>query len=158
MYGLPLQEVVEKCWVLWELMILAQPLMVIAPSPGAPPARLKTASLCGFHTGDTTWNAAYPCELPQAKRISGMYMAPSMLMPIHCLCRHLLSCCGCPDISHHPPFRIPQTSGRTSPSMTPCSHGCHRKKLPSNSNSLPRLLGVTNFYFLKVSFCHTGQP
>jgi hypothetical protein len=36
---LPLQAVVEKCWVLWELMILAQPLMVIAPSPGVPPAR-----------------------------------------------------------------------------------------------------------------------
>ena len=33
----PLQEVVEKCWVLWELMVLAQPLMVIAPSPGMLP-------------------------------------------------------------------------------------------------------------------------
>lgn len=32
------------------------------------------------------------------------------------------------------------------------------QELPSNSNSLPRLLGVTNFYFLKVSLCHTGQP
>ena len=30
----PLQEVAEKCWVVWELMVLAQPLMVIAPSPG----------------------------------------------------------------------------------------------------------------------------
>ena len=33
----PLQEMVEKCWVLWELMMLAQPLMVIAPSPGMLP-------------------------------------------------------------------------------------------------------------------------
>jgi hypothetical protein len=29
-----LQEVVEQCWVLWELMVLAKPLLVLAPSPG----------------------------------------------------------------------------------------------------------------------------
>ncbi len=33
---LPLEAVMEKCWVLWELIVLAQPLMVIAPSPGTP--------------------------------------------------------------------------------------------------------------------------
>lgn len=28
-----LQEVVERAWVLWELILLAQPLLVLAPSP-----------------------------------------------------------------------------------------------------------------------------
>ena len=41
----PLQAVMEKCWVLWELLILAQPLMVIAPSPGS-----FCASLLFFHS------------------------------------------------------------------------------------------------------------
>ena len=30
-----LAEVMEQAWVLWELLVLAQPLMVLAPSPGA---------------------------------------------------------------------------------------------------------------------------
>ena len=44
---LPLEAVVEKCWVLWELTVLAQPLMVIAPSPGMPfaPHRLLNVLL-----------------------------------------------------------------------------------------------------------------
>lgn len=31
----PLREVAEQAWVLWELMVLAQPLLAVAPSPGA---------------------------------------------------------------------------------------------------------------------------
>ncbi|KAK9831905.1 hypothetical protein WJX81_007718 [Elliptochloris bilobata] len=30
----PLREVAEQAWVLWELAVLAQPLLVVAPSPG----------------------------------------------------------------------------------------------------------------------------
>lgn len=32
-----LAEVIEQAWVLWEMLILAQPLMVLAPSPGKQP-------------------------------------------------------------------------------------------------------------------------
>ncbi len=44
---LPLEAVMEKCWILWELLVLAQPLMVIAPSPGMPfaPHNLLTVLL-----------------------------------------------------------------------------------------------------------------
>jgi len=41
----PMREVAEQAWVLWELLVLAQPLLVVAPSPGAP-APHRTASLC----------------------------------------------------------------------------------------------------------------
>lgn len=30
-----LAEVAEQAWTLWELLLLAQPLLVLAPSPGA---------------------------------------------------------------------------------------------------------------------------
>lgn len=32
-----LAEVVEQAWALWEMLVLAKPLLVLAPSPGAPP-------------------------------------------------------------------------------------------------------------------------
>lgn len=30
----PLRAVLERAWVLWELTLLAEPLMVVAPTPG----------------------------------------------------------------------------------------------------------------------------
>ena len=30
----PLRDVLDQAWTLWELTILAQPLLIIAPSPG----------------------------------------------------------------------------------------------------------------------------
>ncbi len=32
----PLCAVVSRVWALWELLVLAEPLMVVAPTPGAP--------------------------------------------------------------------------------------------------------------------------
>ncbi len=31
----PLRNVIKQVWALWELMMLAQPLLVVGPSPGA---------------------------------------------------------------------------------------------------------------------------
>lgn len=51
---LPLQEVAEKCWVLWELMVLAQPLMVMAPSPGLLLAQSGAQCLTGCLAGPSS--------------------------------------------------------------------------------------------------------
>ena len=32
----PLKSILAKAWVLWELVLLAEPLMICAPTPGAP--------------------------------------------------------------------------------------------------------------------------
>ena len=38
----PLCEVLDQAWVLWEILVLAQPLMVVSPTPGAPRFRFAT--------------------------------------------------------------------------------------------------------------------
>ncbi|CAL8466888.1 g6424 [Coccomyxa elongata] len=91
-----LQEVVERAWVLWELMILAQPLLVLAPSPGVCSAAV--AALVALIT-----------PLPYSADFRPYFT-------IHD-----------PDFAH-----------------------LASKQLPSNTNSLPRLLGVTNLFFLKA--------
>ncbi|CAK0733784.1 hypothetical protein CVIRNUC_000332 [Coccomyxa viridis] len=92
----PLQEVAEKCWVVWELMVLAQPLMVIAPSPGA-------------------------CSGAVSALISLITPLPY-------------------TADFRPYFTIHDSIFAQLSSQ----------ELPSNANSLPRLLGVTNLYFLKA--------
>lgn len=34
----PMKAMLSKAWVLWELTMLAEPLMVVAPTPGPPPS------------------------------------------------------------------------------------------------------------------------
>ena len=39
----PLCAVVSRVWALWELLLLAEPLMVVAPTPGALRDQLRTS-------------------------------------------------------------------------------------------------------------------
>lgn len=92
----PLQDVLDKAWLLWEMMVLAEPIMVVAPTPGE-------------------------CSTAVAALIALVTPLPY-----------------CTDF--RPYFTI---------------HDCAYAELaagamPDNSNALPRVLGITNLYFLKA--------
>lgn len=92
----PLRGVLKQLWTLWELMLLAEPIMVVGPTPG-------------------------DCSNAVAALVS--LMAP---LPY--------------SADFRPYFTIHDVA------FAPMSAG----ELPSHTNGLPRLIGVTNLYFVKA--------
>ena len=78
----PLQEVAEKCWVVWELMVLAQPLMVIAPSPGNAPQHLSLPDSKGHgHVLNGCYTWGYPTQPSWSMcHLQGHYQSKSSLL------------------------------------------------------------------------------
>ena len=69
----PLRAVLDRAWVLWELTMLAEPLMVVAPTPGHPlypvPEHLETDREVSILPEDV---GLYVCPIPRPGQIMQM--------------------------------------------------------------------------------------
>ena len=128
-----LKEVVERAWVLWELMILAQPLLVLAPSPGG---RLVISVYC--KTG-LIFSAVFKGRAAACRSCDKVYCCAGVCSAAVAALIALIT-----PLPYSADFR---------PYFTihdPAFAQLASQQLPTNANSLPRLLGVTNLFFLKV--------
>ncbi len=170
----PLKSILAKAWVLWELTLLAEPLMVVACSPGEPlgaPLQhlLLTMSMvdAGCQTAGLGADAAtlylVRCCQPmgrtsfecQTLAVQMMFQQP--LLQWTGQYASSLRCAG--DASAAVAALISMISPLPYSADFRPYFTIHDEdfgalaagQLPDNSNTLPRLLGVTNLYFLKVS-------
>ena len=131
-----LKEVVERAWVLWELMILAQPLLVLAPSPGV--SARHSVQICGISVrAPVTVFEMQQCDPSQS--CSGVFYHAGVCSAAVAALVALIT-----PLPYSADFR---------PYFTihdPAFAHLASQQLPTNANSLPRLLGVTNLFFLKV--------
>lgn len=72
----PMKAMLAKAWVLWELTMLAEPLMVVAPTPGPPPFH---------HTVVLTHRTHHPAVLtrPQSQRPPLLQMEAQPIASLH---------------------------------------------------------------------------
>ena len=75
----PLKGSLQQIWQLWEAQVLAQPLLVVAPTASAPPASRMPAALTNLlvflqrqHVS-VTGSAAPPCVVQSSIHVAGLH-------------------------------------------------------------------------------------
>lgn len=131
-----------QLWALWELLLLGQPLMVVAPTPGEP--------------GELHW----------AHARSGAPWALPWPSPLLCLASPLLPLPLPPAPLPAPPGACSSAVAALLALLAPFPYSLDYRpyftihdaafvrlaagEAPTAANGLPMLLGLTNLYFLKV--------
>ncbi len=162
-----LEHVLYQLWGLWELLVLGEPLLVAAPTPGklaCPEPACCDPSLClcppggPFNMLITPQQAAQSCFMRFALGIMHYVSALAALcrlyIPLSWVSPALLAvaCSGAVAalLSLLAPFPY---AADFRPYLTihdPCFAKLAAGALPTPANGLPCLLGVTNLYFIKA--------
>lgn len=136
----PLKSILAKAWVLWELVLLAEPLMICAPTPGDS-SGCTTCLMSGGNRSYIVHSTGLKpaCVSRTAVQVSRVGCAGEASAAVAALISMISPLPYSADF--RPYFTIHDED------FGALAGG----QLPDNSNALPRLLGVTNLYFLKVA-------
>ena len=138
----PFTAVIEQLWTLWELVLLGEPLLVMAPTPGPAGSQAQWVQQGGQQDAVGTASCRPGASLtPTHMRFSGRLCSPGAGGCSSAVAALLALIAPFPPaVDFRPYFTI----------HDPAFAGLASGTRPSGTNGLPSLLGATNLYFLKA--------